>query len=302
MINASPSKPRSFSNGPRSYLVLAAFIVVGSLLALPLFIGSASSPTAPINTRSITQANNHAAHLPREKVAASSLNFLMPPAGPLTLDTFAGDCSTPKTVFNVQDADKTVCAKFTNAVPGWQVIWSNARGTAVQTANITAANASATFTLTTSSNLGDWRVILFEPFGGTVQAVTPFTVVDAANPKADLAISKDAISTTSSSGGQAIFSLQVTNNGPSDASAVQVTDEVPANTTFASFDQLSGPVFTCTSPNVGDTGSTVCTITNMARGETATFVATYQIGTVSNGTVISNTATVSSTTPDPPNP
>jgi uncharacterized repeat protein (TIGR01451 family) len=143
---------------------------------------------------------------------------------------------------------------------------------------------------------------LFEPLGGTVQAVTPFTVVDAANPKADLAISKGAISATSSSGGQAIFSLQVTNNGPSDASSVQVSDDVPANTTFLSFDQLAGPVFTCTSPNVGDTGSTVCTITTLARGETASFVATYQIGTVANGTIISNTATVSSGTTDPPTP
>ncbi|HEX3250556.1 MAG TPA: immunoglobulin-like domain-containing protein [Pyrinomonadaceae bacterium] len=303
MINASPSKSRSLCSGPRSYFVIAAFIVVGSLLALPLFTGAASAPTTPNDKNKITyQVNNSVSS--RSGVTFPGFNFLAPVpfAGPVTLDTFAGDCTTPKTVYNVQDTDLTVCAKFTNADPSWKVIWSNARGQAVQTSAITAPNSSATFTLTTSSNLGDWRVILFEPFGGTVQAVTPFTVVDAANPKADLAISKDAISTTSSSGGQAIFSLQVTNNGPSDASAVQVTDEVPANTTFASFDQLSGPVFTCTSPNVGDTGSTVCTITNMARGETATFVATYQIGTVSNGTVISNTATVSSTTPDPPNP
>jgi hypothetical protein len=66
-----------------------------------------------------------------------------------------------------------------------------------------------------------------------------------------------------------------------------------------SFDQLSGPVFTCTNPTPGSTGNTVCTIANLARGDEATFVATYEIGAVSGGTVISNTATVSSTTPDP---
>jgi uncharacterized repeat protein (TIGR01451 family) len=220
----------------------------------------------------------------------------------VTLDTFAGDCTTPKTVYNIRDTDLAVCAKFTNAVPGWRVIWSNAHGVAVQTSTITAANSTATFTLTTSSSVGDWRVILFEPFGGTVQAVTTFTVVDEDNPKADLAVSKGAISATSSSGGQAIFSLQVTNNGPSTASAVQLSDDVPANTTFASFDQLAGPVFNCTSPNVGETGSTVCTITSLARGETAFFIATYQIGTVASGTVISNTATVSSSTDDVVNP
>jgi uncharacterized repeat protein (TIGR01451 family) len=303
MINASPSKPRSLCSGPRFYVVLAAFIVVGSLLALPLFTGSASSPTTPNDKSKITyQVNNSVSSRPG--VTFPGFNFLAPVpfAGPVTLDTFAGNCTTPKTVYNVQDTDLTVCAKFTNAVPGWRVIWSNARGVAVQSNTITAPNSSATFTLSTSSSLGDWRVILFEPFGGTVQAVTTFTVIDAANPQADLAVSKGAISTTASAGGQAIFSLQVTNNGPDAASAVQVSDDVPANTTFVSFDQLAGPVFNCTSPNVGETGSTVCTITSLARGETAYFIATYQIGTVANGTVISNTATVSSSTPDPPNP
>ena len=302
MINASPSKPRSFCSGPRSYLVLAAFIVVGALLALPLFTGSASSPTAPHDKNKITyQVNNSVSSRPG--ISVPGLNFLAPVpfAGP-TLDTFAGDCTTPKTVYNIRDTDLTVCAKFTNAVPGWRVIWSNARGQAVQTSTITAANSSASFNLTTSSSLGDWRVILFEPFGGTVQAVTVFTVVDVNNPVADLAVSKGAISGTASSGGQAIFSLQVTNNGPDAASAVQLSDDVPANTTFLSFDQLAGPVFTCTSPNVGETGSTVCTISSLARGETAFFVATYQIGTVPNGTVISNTATATSNTADVANP
>jgi len=303
MINASPSKPGSFCSGPRSYVVLAAFIVVGALLALPLFTGSASSPTTLNDkNKSTNQVNNTASS--QTSVTFPTFNFLAPApfAGPVTLDTFAGDCTTPKTVYNVQDADKTVCAKFTNADTSWKVIWSNARSQAVQTSAITAPNSSASFTLTTASSLGDWRVILFEPFGGTVQAVTTFTVVDAANPKADLSVSKGALSETSSSGGQAVFSLQVTNNGPSDASAVQLSDNVPANTTFLSFDQLAGPVFNCTSPNVGDTGSTVCTISNLARGETASFVATYQIGTVSNGTVISNTATASSSTDDVVNP
>lgn len=302
MINASPSKTRSIFSGPRSYVVLAAFIVVGSLLALPLFTGLASSPTTHNDKKPfVTQVNNSASSRPG--VTFPGLNFLAPtPFADPTLATFAGDCTTPKTVYNIRDTDLTVCAKFTNAVPGWRVIWSNANGVAVQTSTITAANASATFNLTTSSSLGDWRVILFEPFGGTVQAVTTFTVVDQDNPTADLAVSKNAVSSSASSGGQAVFSLQVTNNGPSPAAAVQLTDNVPANTTFVSFDQLDGPVFTCTSPNVGDTGSTVCTITSLNKGETATFITTYQIGTVPSGTVISNTATVSSTTTDPVSP
>jgi uncharacterized repeat protein (TIGR01451 family) len=301
MINASPSKCRSLYGGPR-YWMIAVFIVVGALLAVPLFIGSASSPTTPIDGSLITHKLDNST-LSSHETVVRNFNFLMPPqAAPATVATFASDCTTSKTVFNVQDTDKTVCAKFTGATPGWRVIWSNARFVTVQSTTITAANGSATFTLNTNSSLGDWRVILFEPIGGTVQAVTSFTVVDATNPTADLVISKGAVSTTASAGGQAIFSVQVTNNGPSAASAVQLTDDVPANSTFQSFDQLDGPVFTCTSPNVGETGSTVCTIASLERGETASFVATYQIGAVPNGTVISNTATVISGTTDPPGP
>ena len=217
MINASPSNPRSLSNGSRYVCVIAVSIVVGALLALPLFIGSASSPTTPIDRITIKHKIDNSTSSSVANVAIPNFNMLMPQAGPVTVDTFAGNCTDSKTVFNLQDANLAVCAKFTNAVPGWTVIWSNARGTAVQTSPITAVNSSATFMLTPSSNLGDWRVILYEPFGGAVQAVATFTVVDAANPKADLSVNKSLIGNTASANSQVLFSVQVTNGGPSDA-------------------------------------------------------------------------------------
>jgi uncharacterized repeat protein (TIGR01451 family) len=220
------------------------------------------------------------------------------PQSSATVVTYAGDCTTPKTVFNLQDAEKTVCAKVTGADPSWRIIWSNAKFFAVQ--NVPIGSGESTFTLTQNSSLGDWRVILFEPFGGSVQNVASFTVIDAANPSADLSISKGPISSTASSGSQVLFSVQVTNAGPSEAASVQVSDSVPANSTFVSFDQLNGPTFSCANPNAGDsTGNTVCTISSLGRGETATFVGTYLLGAVSTGTVISNTASVTTTTPDP---
>jgi uncharacterized repeat protein (TIGR01451 family) len=281
------------------YSIGIAVCIVAALLALPLFIGSAVSPIRPIDNENTVQsaalANSHGS------VPASSFNFLnpLPQAAPLTLDTFTNGCGAQKSLFNIQDNDKTVCAKFTNALPGWRVIWSNAHFVAVQTTIITAPNSSASFTLGPASSLGDWRVIIFDPFGGTVQSVKSFTVIDEANPTADLAVSTSAFSGSVSSGGQALFSVQVTNLGPSAASAVQVTDAVPANTTFVSFAQLDGPVFTCTNPNEGET---TCTISSLNRGETAVFVGTYLVGTAANGTVITNTATISSTTADPVNP
>ena len=234
-------------------------------------------------------------------VAASTFNFAapFPQGGPVTVETFAGDCTTPKSLFNLQDSDLVVCAKFTNVTPGWRVIWSNAHFLAVQSTSTTAQNGSATFTLNPNSSLGDWRVILFDAFGGSVQAVMRFTVIDAENPSADVLVSKGLISATASSGQQLLYSIQVTNQGPSDAAAVTLSDDVPVNTTFHSFGQLAGPTFDCTNPNEGEVGTTNCSITSLARGETAIFVATYVVGTVANGAVISNTASVTSTTPDP---
>src|ERR1044072_1574800 len=134
------------STGSR-YSFGIAVCIVAALMALPLFIGSAVSPIRPIDNQykvqSTTPANSHGT------VAAPSLNFLnpLPQAGPATVDTFAGDCTTSKSVFNLQDTDLGVCAKFTNAAPGWRVIWSNANFIAVQNTPITTANGTATFTL-----------------------------------------------------------------------------------------------------------------------------------------------------------
>ena len=305
MINASPSNPRSLSNGSRTFVMIAVSIVVGALLALPLFIGSASTTSTPSATSSVQHKIDKLSATSSRNLEFSNFNLFdpVPQAGPVTLETFAADCTTPKAVYNVQNPnDLTVCAKFSNALPGWRVIWSNARFIAVQSSIITSGDGTATFTLTPTSNLGDWRVILFEPFGGTVQAVPVFTVVDEANPVAEVGVSNGALASSSSAGGQAIFSIQVSNGGPSAAAAVQLSTDVPANSTFLSFVQLAGPIFSCTNPNEGETGSTVCSITSLERGETAFFLGTYQIGTVPNGTVISSTAAVSTSTTEVVNP
>jgi len=283
-------------------LILGALIVGGSYGTSSALLSdrlSGAQTLAPASTTKAVASPSTLAGLtgwPSSGLGHYASLFPEPPS--VTVATFASDCSTPKTVFNLQDADKTVCAKITGAPSFWRVIWSSAEFFTVQ--NTAVGSGTSTFTLTAASSVGDWRVILFEPFGGTVQGVTSFTVIDAANPSADLTIAKGTISGSASAGAQLLFSVQVTNRGPSDATAVQMSDAIPTNTTFVSFDQLSGPVFSCTSPAAGsNTGSTVCTIASLARGESATFVATYQVGAVAGGTLISNTASVSSTTSDP---
>src|SRR6185369_4694742 len=48
-----------------------------------------------------------------------------------------------------------------------------------------------------------------------------------------------------------------------------------------------------TNPNAGDTGTTVCTVATLHKGDIATFVGTYTVGSVTAGDTIDNTATVS---------
>jgi uncharacterized repeat protein (TIGR01451 family) len=300
--NMMPSIPAA-----GSILRLGAVVILASLLASNFDWSSdaAASGKAFIDHRTAAGRNEITAPAAASRPAdVASLGvgdysslFTLPQLPSISITTYAGDCSTPKTVFNIQDADKTVCAKITGAQPSWRVIWSNSKSVAVQ--NVPLGTGTSTFTLTLTSNLGDWRVILFEPFGGSVQKVAGFTVLDDENPKADVSLSKSVVSGSVSAGGQILFATQVTNGGPSDAAQVELTDDVPGNTTFLSFDQLHGPTFICTSPNPGNTGTTVCTIGSLARGESAIFVATYQVGAVANGTEISNTANVTSTTPDP---
>ena len=302
------------------FIRVGAFLILAGLFGSGLYSASSASPAKGGASKQNSAVTNEAARpVSYSKGAVSGVSpssplpgyrpLLAPVfSGPPTVETFAGDCSTRKTVFDLQDADKTVCAHVSGGLSVWLLVWSNANSVAVQTNPVSPVTQDVTFTLSPSSSLGDWRVILFEPFGGTVQIVTPFTVVDSGNPVADLAVANSAVNQETTAGSQAIFTLQVTNYGPSPASNVQVTADVPANTTFVSFTQLTGPVFDCSShPAAGSTGTTTCTIASLDKGATATFLATYLVdGGTAAGTEISSSASISSvstTAPaDPPNP
>jgi uncharacterized repeat protein (TIGR01451 family) len=128
------------------------------------------------------------------------------------------------------------------------------------------------------------------PFSGAIS----FQVADA-----DLAVTKSGPSTVTA-GNNIAYTVTVTNNGSTDAQGVTLTDTLPAGTTFVSESQGSGPAFNCTNPSVGGTGSVSCTIATLPNGASATFTLTFNVNAnVAGGTVLSNTASVSSTTNDP---
>ncbi|NOT61366.1 MAG: DUF11 domain-containing protein, partial [Acidobacteria bacterium] len=106
---------------------------------------------------------------------------------------------------------------------------------------------------------------------------------------ADLVMDKsDPADTTS--GSTLTYTLSVTNNGPSDAPNVVISDDIPANTTFVS--ATSGANLVCSTPSVGGTGQVSCTRSLLPAGGgpvVVTIVVKVNPGFVG---VISNTGQV----------
>src|SRR6266700_1574860 len=111
---------------------------------------------------------------------------------------------------------------------------------------------------------------------------------------ADLAVTKTDLPDPVTVGNNLTYTVTVTNNGPDTATSVTVTDNLPAETTFVSCSSTGGGV--CS----GSGNNRTVTFASLASGgsEAITFVASVNCS-VADGTVISNTATVISSIPDP---
>jgi len=120
-----------------------------------------------------------------------------------------------------------------------------------------------------------------DPSSGNNTASQSVTV----NAQADVSITKNTAS-AGIAGQNIVYTIVVTNNGPSTANAVSVADPTPSGLTFVS---NSGA---CTS-------AYPCALGNLTSGQNATITSTYTIAPGAAGSVITNTATVSSTTTDP---
>ena len=113
-------------------------------------------------------------------------------------------------------------------------------------------------------------------------------------PSADVSLTLTTYSTVKS-GAKLTYLIVVRNNGPDAAAAVSTTDAVPAGTTFASVTTTAG---SCTAPPVGGTGNVTCTLNPMPSGSKMSITMIVNV-TAAAGSVITDKATVSSTTFDP---
>ena len=157
-------------------------------------------------------------------------------------------------------------------------------------------NPGGVATVTVSGVIGDG-------FTGTLSNAATASSPNAANStgtgsvlvsaSADVAITKTA--TQAVPGTNITFTLSTTNNGPSTAQAVQVSDPLPAGFTFVSVSGATG----CTAPAVGANGTITCPLGDIPNdGSTHSIQIVALIPASFTGSV-TNTATASSPTPDP---
>ena len=163
------------------------------------------------------------------------------------------------------------------------------------------SGVSAQFTLTAAINPGFTGTLsntatAFGTNADTNPGNNSATFVTAVTASADLSVLKTGPA-TANAGTDITYAITVMNNGPSNAANVSLTDAVPANATFVSASQTTGPAFSCANPPSGGTGTVTCTIASLPL-TSATFSMTVHINPGAAGAAIVNTANVATTSTD----
>lgn len=161
-----------------------------------------------------------------------------------------------------KDATVTITVNAT-VLPG-------TRGTITNSANVISTDTSLTETIT-ANNTG--------------------TVTTTLSPEIDLAITKTDSVDPATAGSPLTYTITVTNSGPSTATGVNVTDNLPTGVTFTSGTSSQGTVTNAAGVVTGNIGT-------LAPGATATMTIIVGVNAATRGT-ITNTATVAGTETEP---
>ncbi|MDX6498946.1 MAG: hypothetical protein QOG23_2206 [Blastocatellia bacterium] len=293
-----------------SFALIGFFLIMAAVVAVPFY--SARSSSLSRGSQASAKSGTPAKPGKVASRAVSGLPSLDPGSSLFTpapapfaegIATFASDCITPQSDFNLGDV---VCAKA-SGVPvtlfPWHVLWIDTAGFVRQSDDAVAndqyeyrytlpATATSDVDGQTVNNLGTWKVNLTRS-NGAVRQTARFVVHQPANPSSDVFVQKFVHSSSASvsSGENISFTLVVGNAGPDGAAVVHLIDSVPTGASLVQFTQNSGP--DCLPAGTGN-----CTIATMANGDSAEFTAIYNTGSMAPGDY-ETSATVSSTTPDP---
>jgi len=186
----------------------------------------------------------------------------------------------------------TALDQFNNVATGYA-------GTVTLSSSDAAATLPASGTLTNGSGSSN---VTFKTGGNqTVTAngtpgITGTSNASAVSPRADLAVSVTDSVDPVDAGANLTYTITVTNAGPSAAESISLADTLPAGTTFVSLSSPGG--WSATTPAVGAGGTINASIANMPVGS-AVFTLTVNVGYLAHNTVLSNSATVTSTIVDP---
>jgi uncharacterized repeat protein (TIGR01451 family) len=171
-----------------------------------------------------------------------------------------------------------------------------AGGTITCTAATYAAGATTTLTLTghipdevetgdTFDNAVAVTTTTLDPNEENNQAFTGLSVSEV-----DLSVVKTG-PPTGIAGQPIAYTITVANAGPDPAAFVRLLDPLPPNTTLVSFQQLTGPLASCSAPSAGSTGTVECTWETLGNGAQATFALSVRPGDTLS---VTNVVTISS--------
>ncbi len=233
------------------------------------------------------------------------------PGGTITYTQVVTNNSAMDAVNNVYSTTVPPNATFTSfsAPTGWTCVTPavGASGIITCTNPDMAGSSSANFSLVVgvpSGTASGAQILNTASIGSGTNdpnlannTASVLTLVSAAT-MADVQLTKTANSSVVQAGGTIVYTIVVKNNGPAAAATNTFTDATPGTTTFKSITQ-TGTAWTCTTPAVGATGTVSCTNSSLAVSGMTTFTLTVTVpAATASGTVITNSALVSSNTPD----
>ncbi|MDQ1611368.1 MAG: large repetitive protein [Pyrinomonadaceae bacterium] len=270
-----------------------AFLALFALFITIFYTGAPSSAASP---GAAAGASLPSVARQPHGTGASALSLAMFQFPVSSLDTYAADCSTPKTDFNLGE---TVCVRATFPASFFffrSITFVDPDNHILGSDFLTSSGQTSLFTLpgTATSvvggdivdNRGTWRIDLRSAVGSR-SAVSFFDVHEPPRPRADLQISAVAADDTVASGATVPVKIYVRNAGPDAASNIDVTLPTAPGLSLQSFTQGTSP----------DCGS-VCNVASLPRGGIVTFLAVYQV-TAAAGAHLNGVATVASATTDP---
>ncbi|MFZ5863100.1 MAG: DUF11 domain-containing protein [Nitrospirota bacterium] len=281
----------AMSNGATRVATIVVRPLQGGTLTNTAIVSSTSTESAPANNTSTTTTTvTPSANLsiiksdsPDPVLAGQNLTYT------ITVNNAGPSSATGVTVTDVLPAN----VALVSATPSQ----GTCSGTTTITCSIGTLNNAASATVTivvtptaaaagTLSNTATVTSSVSDPNTSNNSSTTGTTV----NPAANLSIIKSDSPDPVLAGQNLTYSITVTNNGPSSATGVTVTDTFPANVVLVSATPSQG--------SCSGTTTITCALGTVANAATATVTIVVTPGAAAVGT-LSNTASVASSVTDP---